>query len=148
MSVILYETKRFGSLANHLISTSDLRDASLPYDERMKLKQYKGTFDDECTNIVCWVDRLYIANQLAYHTTYTYREGKFEVELLDDSDIKSNGCNWDNKKLYSFLNSLHYNIFSNGGRSFLSEEDMNRLDSLISSVARNIIDGPMHQGSF
>jgi len=148
MSVILYEKEKFGSLANHLTLTTELREMSLPYDEKMRLKQYKGTFDDECANIICWVDRLYIANQLAYHTTYTSHENKFEVELLDDPDIKNNGCNWDNKKLYSFLNSLHYNLISNGGRSFISEEDMNRLDALISITARKIIDGPLHHGSF
>lgn len=148
MSVILFERREFGSLANWLISTSNLRDVALPYIERMKLKQYKATFGDECANIVCWVDRLYMANQLAYHTTYTYRDGKFEIEMLQDEDIKSNGLNWDNKKLYSFLNSLHYNLFSNGGRCFVSEDDLDRLDSLISIIARKIIDGPTHHGSF
>jgi hypothetical protein len=149
MSVILYTKEEFGSLAYHLTHTNqDLRDLALPYHEKLKLQRFKLRPGDEDRNIICWVDRLYVANQLAFHQTYSWGEGRFEITPLDEEDINPNSIHWDYRKLYDFLNSLHYNLFSNGGRSFISTEDMARLDGLIGGVARRIIDGPTHYGGF
>lgn len=148
MSVILYEKEKFGSLAYHLTHTNqDLRDLALPYHEKLELQRFKTDQKGEDLNIICWVDRLYIANQLAFHQTYT-RTNKFEIETLDDKDITPQGLNWDTKKLYDWLNSVNYNIYSNGGRSFLSRDDHERLKGLISGLARRIIAGPLHYGEF
>lgn len=147
MSVILYEKENFGSMAYHLThTTQDLRDLAIPYHEKLELQRFKCKPQDEDNNIICWVDRLFIANQLAFHQTYT-KTNKFEIETLDDKDIRPT-LNWDNKKLYDWLNRLDYNLYSNGGRSFISEDDHKRLKNLTSGLARRIIEGPLHYGSF
>ena len=89
-----------------------------------------------------WIDRLYIGNQLA--AIYTYDDMKNDtIDRMDMKDIHESVIYGSDKKgLLEFLadlNSLRYNLFSNSGHSFVSQEDMDKLDWLIDYIKDQIV---------
>lgn len=86
--------------------------------------------------IACWMDRLYIANQIAF--LYTYNSEKdMKIDRLDEKHIV--GLPLPGKQLLEKLSSLRYNLQSNSGHSFVSQEDAERLERLINGLKDEII---------
>ncbi len=83
------------------------------------------------------VDRLYIANQLAYD--YSYDIPKIEIRRLEQKDIDAAPV-IKGVKLLSELKSLRYNLYSNGGHSFVSKKDAEKLDILIIALMDEAIE--------
>ena len=101
----------------------------------------RSGLDDIKDVIGAWTNRLYVANQIAYIFTYCHRDdcGK-EINQLDRDDWK-NGNELIAKptRFFHILESVKYNLYSNGGQVMLSGDDMQKLDCLTAMVARRIV---------
>lgn len=97
--------------------------------------------DDERDAIAAWGNRVYIANQLAYILTYSHRSGcDRKIDMIDRDDWKHGGeLVGDYARFYRILESIKYNLWSNGGQVMLCREDMERLDNLIAWLARECV---------
>lgn len=131
MSVICHEAEKYLKIGNSLLNTEDeeFKNVILPEDERKYLSMLKADEKDCYNNIMCFVERLYIANQMAFNMQYT-RENEFRIERLDDEKLNESGI-YDLKELKSILESINYNVYTNAGRSFLSKKDDERLQGII-----------------
>ena len=87
--------------------------------------------------ILAWVNRLYLANQIAVALNYDNGEA-FTLHNLPDG--VQNAFPDTAKELYENLNQIKYNIYTNAGRCMFSHNDMQRLDNLISRAANTIIE--------
>jgi len=73
------------------------------------------------------------------------KDGSFKIERLQDEDIapytkaRNKQLN-SSRAIYNFLTSIRYNIISQAGRSFLDEQDSERLENLIQHFAISIIE--------
>lgn len=102
----------------------------------------KPTVDDQKNMIWSWCNRVYIANQIAYILTYAHHpDCNRAIEYIADSDHCNGGGALLQKpsEFYNKLQSIRYNLYSNGGQCMLNGEDMARLDNLIAAVAAEII---------
>lgn len=106
------------------------------------LKEPRATIDEEKEAIGIWVGRVYIANQIAYILTYAHHaDCRRKIDLFDDSDAWMHGglLITNPARFYRVLESIRYNLYSNGGQVVLCAEDMQRLDGLIAALARVIV---------
>lgn len=148
MSVIKYESKDIGALAWAIIANNNHREAIKIIRDKYETLIFKMDSDDEDKRIKCFFDRVYIANQLAYFTSYQdecAKDGSFKIERLQDGDVKAftkarNKSLNSSRAIYDFLTSIRYNIISQAGRSFLDEQDSERLENLINHFAYEIIE--------
>jgi hypothetical protein len=89
-------------------------------------------------NILCWCNRLWWSNQLAYMMTYGHHEETSKtITDIDDEHLPSSHP--VAKMLYDDLKAIEYNLISNGGRKMISAEDERKLEDLISIVSGEII---------
>ena len=88
-------------------------------------------------SVMCWIDRLYISNQLA--TVYTYGEKTDpKIERLQTTDFNFvNG--YGRNPLIRKLKSLRYNIISNSGHMFTDPGDFEKLNDSIESISDEIV---------
>ena len=86
------------------------------------------------TFIVCFFDRIYIANQLSY--CYQYNE-KMDIQRLnfDIKRVKNEPITDLFKRDFAtFLSNINYNLFTNNLRSFVSADDLEILQNLIKAT--------------
>jgi hypothetical protein len=148
MSVIKFEANDIGALAWAVQAKNNYRSAFELTRDKLESHFFKIDYAGEDKRIACFFDRLYIANQLAYFTTYQddcAKDGSFTIKRLQEEDIGPNSKIRGNvpntpRKLNLELRSLRYNIASNAGRTFFDEEDTQRLDQLIDYTANEIIE--------
>ena len=138
MSVIKFTAEQLGMLANSVLCKSALFDrAGIPFTEKAKFALYsdKGmTWAEQKLNFLAFMDRLFVANQVAHD--FSYNEN-FDIIRLKKENV--NGFHNDYVLLRE-LKSLRYNLVTNAGRTFTSEEDESRLDTLISVLSHIIIE--------
>ena len=106
------------------------------------------SIDDEKSIIAAWGNRVYVANQIAYIFTYSRNaDCSREINLLDDADPWNHGADLitNPARFYRTLESIRYNLYSNGGQIMLCHEDMERLNNLIAALAR-VIAGEYQRG--
>lgn len=127
-------------------------DIAMPCSEEAKMDQYqlrapKKNLDREretALNIACWVERLWVANQAAYY--YQYRDEKGALEFApDDYDPPRGTVPMEAGKLYRELQSLQYNLYTNDGHTFCSEEDMRRLEEVMRIIAASFVDAALEK---
>jgi len=88
----------------------------------------KPTMEGTEHAIKAFVERLYLANQLAFITMY----GKAKEETivrLEEHEL--DGGLLGSKSFLRTLESIHYNLYTNAGRIFLGREDEERLERYI-----------------
>jgi len=146
MSVILYEAEDIGALAWAVLCNTEYKSAMQIPRDRYEAIAFKMDYEAEEKFVKCFFDRLYIANQLAFYTTYSGSggDGSFKVDRLQEENIRPfNEGRF--KKLASprgmneALRSLRYNLASNAGRTFFDEEDTQRLEQLIECSGNEVI---------
>lgn len=97
--------------------------------------------EQQLNDIGCFLDRLYLANQLVYFYMYSHHEEeknmrfeRLDIEEKDYFDFIPE--KWiDNRKLYNRwifekIASLRFNLRSNGGNCFVQQSDMDIIDAL------------------
>lgn len=106
------------------------------------VKEPYSSIDIEKDVIKAWANRLYIAQQCAYILTYAHRDDcDKSINLFDESDPWNHGADLitNPARFYRVLESVKYNIFSNGGQFMLCADDMQKLDDLIAMLARAVV---------
>ena len=144
MSVIEYKGEDVGALANVVLMNEEYKSAITSIKDHYEELVFKKDQKAIDNTVICFFDRLYIANQLAAAITYPSKDGIMTIHRLQVEDIKglkfaSTHLNGP-RALNSALRSMSYNIISNGGRSFFDEEDSQKLDNLISLTANMVLD--------
>lgn len=100
------------------------------------------TIDDERGIIAAWANRVYVANQVAYIFTYSHNaDCDMRIDLLNESEVWKHGAELvqNPARFYRVLESIRYNLYSNGGQIVLCREDMERLNDLMAVLARVVI---------
>lgn len=144
MSVFVHEVPTYGGIAAAILNDryttyeSFYRSVYTYNDDRYLKSLISDNWerDDAAEDhIHYWMNRLYWANQLAYMLTY----GDADRTIRDLPEGYHKVIPMGLKQLYAQLQSIQYNLVSNGGRVMFGKDDMERLENLIASVARRII---------
>jgi hypothetical protein len=141
MSVIRFSRITLLRIAASITNSTELRYIFYSLKEKLERQVFnteKNYEDEQEIDIYRFVNRLSIANQAAY--IYQYPDEDKTITLLDIKD-KSELRPYNYPELLKELKSLRYNLYTNSGRVFLGEEDMQRLDRLIEKVQSLIIEG-------
>lgn len=146
MSVMVIAKEAYGRIADYFIQKAtyggDIHIESLTYEEYGDIRGMDiAKRDEHIKNVLgCWVDRLYISNQLAYYYMYERDKKKFQIDIdrLEVEDIKG-GVFVKAKDILKDLNSIRYNLMTNGGNSFAGPKDAERLDRAIDQLQGKII---------
>jgi hypothetical protein len=102
----------------------------------------KASVDDQKDVIWAWCNRVFIANQCAYILTYSHRaDCDRMIDFIGDADHCHNGGQLiiNPSRFYRMLESIRYNLYSNGGQLMLCREDMERLENLIAVLASDVV---------
>lgn len=142
MSVVLITKKEFSDVAKSLLYHEALKEVFLSWRERYYKTQFSKEINLNSNEILCFVERLYIANRLAYYYQYPYecQNNKIEIERLNE-DFYKQGNILQDKELLRLLRLIHYNLYTNNGRIFLGKEDEERLERIITRLKDKIING-------
>jgi hypothetical protein len=134
MSVIKFSVAEFAEIASTIRYDTVLRDhfySLKEIGELAKLKMYPPTEAQLDKAIFCWVERLYIANALAFE--YQYGDSDpIAIKRLTEKDLE--GQLLSRREIFEKLRGLRYNLFTNAGRTFLGEDDMAKLSALIQLI--------------
>lgn len=134
MSTIKLSIKAFAAIASTLRYTPELSDKFPNWKERFWDKAFNGNKsspDDQGHRIACFVERLYIGNQLAHALSYP---AKFiMIKRLEEKELE--GAMLSNAQLFKTLKLLRYNVRSNGGKIMISQEDSEKLNGYIHYLA-------------
>jgi hypothetical protein len=142
MSVINKTHEEITSIAQRLrrLAASDPEITNIMRD--FSDKPFNG-FNPEIFDKIDWLmGRLYAGNQLAYHFTYSFRDGNKHIELNFPPENEHEIITFDPmdiEQLYHLredLSSLDYNCISNAGRYFISGDDEQKLDKLKNHLPR------------
>jgi len=129
MSVILLDVKEYADVASTMIECPEYYDRFYSFREQAFHNQMdKPTIEETKHAIKAFVERLYLANQLAFITMY----GKAKEETivrLEEHEL--DGGLLGSKSFLRTLESIHYNLYTNAGRIFLGREDEERLERYI-----------------
>ena len=101
-----------------------------------------ASVDDQKGVIWEWCNRVYIANQCAYILTYSHSgDCDRKIDFIDEVNHCHNGGQLITtpSRFYRMLQSIQYNLYSNGGQCMLCHQDMVRLENLIAVLANEII---------
>jgi len=120
------------------------------YWDKMGSHKYQHIFTDERTisdddyrqEVYNVFNRVYIANQIAYILTYAHHEDLDKsIDLLDYDDTlwNSQPAIMTTERLYRTLESIEYNLYSNGGQVVLGGADMAKLQDLQKCLARDVV---------
>lgn len=134
MSVIKFSVAEFADIASTMRYDSVLRDRFLSLKEvgkLSKLKAYPPTEQQLDKAILCWVERLYIANALAFEYQYGNSD-PITIKRLTEKDL--DGQLLSRGKIFEQLRSLRYNLYTNSGRSFIGEDDLAKLSVFIQLI--------------
>ena len=137
MSVIRFDGQFIGKLCKTVMMNNPLKEAFRTYDDYFTIQQYydndKNKFYD--SHIPSFFNRLYIANQAVSILQYgQHKDEPREIELLTDEECESSGYFGDFKEFLKELNSLQYNLISNGGNGFTQEKDVDALQRIVDAV--------------
>ena len=102
----------------------------------------KASVDDQRDHIWAWANRVYIANQCAYILTYAHRgDCDRNIDFISDAAQCHHGGQLIQNpgRFYRMLQSIQYNLVSNGGQCMLCREDMERLENLIAVLASELV---------
>lgn len=151
MSVIQIDPTEFGRIASMLLRSQYADDFSwcvFDTQESMEIHTLLTHLEshetvhqfEEAKNtmIFTWVDRLYLANQIAAAITYV-KEREFTLQHLYIGMLDLSNPYPTLPEFYEQLRSIRYNIYTNNGRCMFGHDDMTRLDDLIDAVAHQII---------
>jgi len=138
MSVINKSNKEINNLVNHLFLYPEMVENTTKmdaFDSAMyayqKTEQARKEFIE--IYIITLFDRLSLANQMAF--AYGYNE-PLDLERLD-FELDGGYLAWDHitperkRDFHNDLKSLDYNLYTNNGRSFVSQQDLEVLKMLI-----------------
>ena len=139
MSLFKFTWAEIGEICNSVLSHKELWDrAGIPWKEKANfaLLGFDGmSWDQEKNNFLYFMDRVWVANQVA--VDFAYNAKSFEIQRLATEHIKGF---LNEKNLLKKLKSLRYNLITNAGRSFISQEDSERLDTLISVLSHLMLE--------
>lgn len=130
----------FANIATTIINDARLNQKFLSHADigyLALLKAWPISQEDLENKVHCWVERLYIANALAYQYNYSREFPELKIPRLEEKDLNGSLIP-TNKELLKQLESLKYNLFTNAGNCFLSEEDMDKLDRMTSLIRQNL----------
>jgi hypothetical protein len=146
MSVICYDDTKYYRIAHSMkhIASQGVTYNTIP-------ERWAGDFDypedwrnmdtmDSVINNFC--NDLYRANQMTYERQYQDSdnvETGFKLESLNFEKPKRVARYKSNIELYKSLQSVRYNICDNSGKKTNFNKCLNRLDSIIESIAYDII---------
>ena len=123
MSVIKFLISEFAEIASTIKYNTFLRDHFYSLKETgepAKLKLFPSTEKQLDKAILCWVERLYIANALAFE--YQYGDSDpITIKRLNEKDLEGQLLSYE--QFLKQLRSLRYNLYTNAGRTFLGEDD-------------------------
>lgn len=133
MSVAEISMQQFADVATSLWYSSDCRHVFLSFRERyleLACATHRSTTVTR-REVLAFVERLYIANRLAHAYQYpdTHSTGTIEIPRLRENDLE--GHILPLPELLAALQDIEYNLYTNSGRAFLGNEDMERLQRLI-----------------
>jgi hypothetical protein len=150
MSVIRFSRITLLRIAASITNSTELRDIFYSWKEKLERQVFnteKNYEDEQEIDIYRFVNRLSIANQAAYIYQYPDEDKKITLlDIKDKSELRPYNYpellkEFNYPELLKELKSLRYNLYTNSGRVFLGEEDMQRLDRLIEKVQSLIIEG-------
>ncbi len=134
MSVIKFSVAEFADIASTIRYDTVLRDhfySLKEVGELARLKMYPPSEAQLDKAVLCWVERLYIANALAFE--YQYGDSEvISIKRLTEKDLE--GQLLSRREILEKLRGLRYNLFTNAGRTFLGEDDMAKLSALIQLI--------------
>ena len=136
MSTFTFSIEEILELLNSVLQSRDLEHRLITdaeYGHHVKLSSKAPNRETIENDVAYFFQRLYVANQLAEKLTYYKgeKDNEFSVTLLRDSDLKSLKGYLSRQELLRKLSSLHYNCYTNGGFTFLSEDDEEKLTGWI-----------------
>ncbi|HDH99837.1 MAG TPA: hypothetical protein ENF74_02470 [Firmicutes bacterium] len=134
MSVRLYDKGEFARVAQTIQNVPELKAAFLSSKERLMATLY-GTSEGKA--IYCFVERLYIANRLAYEYQYGNNE-TITIPRMKETEFVA--FPYTIKEFIEVLSSIRYNLYTNNDRCFLGQEDMERVDRLLNTARRLYIE--------
>ncbi len=134
MSVIKFSVAEFANIASTIRYDTVLRDhfySLKEVGELARLKLYPSTEKQLDKAILCWVERLHIGNALAFE--YQYGDSDvISIKRLTEKELE--GSLLSRGEILEKLRSLRYNLFTNAGRTFLGEDDVEKLSALIQLI--------------
>jgi hypothetical protein len=134
LSVIKFSVEEFADIASTIKYDTVLRDhfySLKEIGELARLKMYPPTEAQLDKAIFCWVERLYIANALAFDYQYGDLD-PITIKRLTEKDLE--GQLLSRREIFEKLRGLRYTVFTNAGRTFLGEDDMAKLSALIQPI--------------
>ena len=134
MSVIKFSVGEFADIASTIRYDPVLRNhfySLKEVGELVRLRMYPSSEAQLDKAVLCWVERLYIANALAFE--YQYGDSDtIVIKRLTEKDLE--GQLLSRREILEKLRGLRYNLFTNAGRTFLGEDDMAKLSALIQLI--------------
>ena len=138
MSVIRFGDLAISRLGATIAETGELRDVFFNREERLENQLYTKDPKDEqesITNtIYAFMDRVWIANQCAY--IYQYENADRIISRLEAAEALP----YNLSEFVEEARALRYNLYTNGGRLFLGQADIDRLDRLIDAAKDLLLD--------
>ena len=133
MSVALISVEEFADLATSIKYIKELSKTFFSWRERffnLLYSKENGNVPNE-NEILCFVERLYLANRMAYYYQYAdeCEDGIIHIRRLEEHELHGKLLSF--RETLSLLRSIHYNLYTNAGRCFLGREDMERLERLM-----------------
>jgi len=131
MSVRLHDKEEFIRVAQTIRSDHNLREFFFTIEDFAFRRSFGLNPDPKPYDIYAFVERLYIANRLAY--SYQYGDDDpITIPRLKKEDFA--GMPYRAKEFIEILNSIRYNLYTNNGQCFLGQEDMERIDRLLDTA--------------
>lgn len=136
MSTFTFSIEEILELLSSVLHSRDLEHRLITdaeYGHHVKLSGKAPDRETIENDIAYFFQRLYVANQAAEILTYYKGEKGNEVTLtlLRNSDLAKASGYLTRKELERKLSSLHYNCYINGGFTFLSKDDEEKLTGWI-----------------
>lgn len=137
MSVMTIDLKEFAGVASTILYVPEYHDLFYSLRERaFHNEAFKPTSEQTKISILAFVERLYIANNLAFSIQYPDSD-TITIERLTEKDLQ--GALMHDHQFLETLESIHYNLYTNEGRCFLGREDEERLERYINHVKDRIL---------
>lgn len=142
MSIYIINTEELSKLYSMIVSMNNERSLFdraeiINFKEYLKFDKKNNLETMIIDDITYFMNRLHISNKLAY--AMTYNESTIEFK---DLELRLSPLFANSKIALSILQSLKYNLLSNGGNSFVSQKDMEFLERieyrLLNKLVKNI----------
>lgn len=134
MSVIKLLISEFADIASTIKYDAVLRGHFYSLKETgelARLKMFPPAERQLDKAILCWVERLYIANALAFEYQYGNSD-QITIKRLNEKDLEGQLLSYE--QILKQLRSLRYNLYTNAGRTFLGADDTAKLSALIQLI--------------